>query len=101
MIKISVILAGIAVAGLMSWQVAANRPATDCTIKVSIPGERQVVQRIDCAASLNWVEWVSGKSRSPQFHFLDLLELLFGNKSNQPSSSGLNTNNLLTHSFFR
>lgn len=99
MIKVSVILAGIAVAGLMSWQVAANRPANDCTIKVSIPGERQVLQRIDCAASLNWVEWISGKSRSPQFHFLDLLELVFGKKGNQPNS--LDANNQPTNSFFR
>lgn len=99
MIKVSVILAGIALAGLMSWQVAANRPATDCTVKVSVPGERQTVQRIDCATSLNWIEWISGKSRSPQFHFLDLLELVFGKKGNQPNS--FDSNNHQTSSFFR
>ncbi|RUO19003.1 hypothetical protein CWE08_10620 [Aliidiomarina iranensis] len=95
MVKLSVVLAGIAVAGIMSWQVAANRPANNCSIDVVIPGERQVLQRLDCAASLNWIEWISGKSRSPQFHFLDLLELMFGDKGEKPNShTSLHMNHL-------
>ncbi|QJR80561.1 hypothetical protein CA267_007120 [Alteromonas pelagimontana] len=27
---------------------------------------------------VSWLSWVSGKSQSYQFHFLDLLELLYG-----------------------
>lgn len=36
-----------------------------------------------CAAQakdLSWATWVTGKSRSNQFHFVDLFELLHGHK---------------------
>ncbi|WP_100658019.1 hypothetical protein [Alteromonas flava] len=31
--------------------------------------------------SIGWFDWIGGKSRSYQFHFLDLLELLYSNDS--------------------
>ncbi|HLV49141.1 MAG TPA: hypothetical protein VKY35_08785 [Aliidiomarina sp.] len=30
--------------------------------------------------SVTWRTWLQGKSRSTQFHFLDLVELMFGDK---------------------
>lgn len=36
---------------------------------------------LDQATQVSWLSWVSGKSLSYQFHFLDLLELLYGNSA--------------------
>ena len=48
------------------------------------------VQQCDGLATVevSWLEWVSGKSSSYQFHLFDLLELLYGNSDRdfQPSS---------------
>ncbi|MFQ6371950.1 hypothetical protein [Shewanella sp. YIC-542] len=40
------------------------------------PNNRCAVQEDD----LSWGSWFSGKSRSGQFHFIDLLELLHGHE---------------------
>ncbi|RUO34167.1 hypothetical protein [Aliidiomarina sanyensis] len=37
-----------------------------------------------CQKTVNWRAWASGKSRSTQFHFLDLLELTLGQRDRQP-----------------
>ncbi|MGB0893167.1 MAG: hypothetical protein ACPGUD_02075 [Parashewanella sp.] len=34
---------------------------------------------------LNWASWLSGKSKSNQFHFFDLLELLHKESPSQPT----------------
>lgn len=39
-------------------------------------------------ASVSWFDWMSGDSRSYQFHFFDLLELLDGSRSDNRFSSG-------------
>lgn len=33
--------------------------------------------------NVTWASWFSGKSRSTQFHFLDLFELLFGSSESK------------------
>lgn len=43
------------------------------------------VQHSPCSVSnahslVTWRDWLQGKSRSTQFHFLDLVELMFGDK---------------------
>jgi len=40
------------------------------------PNAQQVCQAQQ--QNVTWGSWFSGKSRSTQFHFLDLFELLFG-----------------------
>jgi hypothetical protein len=42
----------------------------------SHPNNRCATQEDD----LSWKSWLSGKSRSGQFHFVDLLELLHGHQ---------------------
>ncbi|QPG05430.1 hypothetical protein IT774_15230 [Salinimonas marina] len=44
----------------------------------------------DCLqnASVNWHDWVAGHSRSYQFHFFDLLELLDGGGNDNRFSAG-------------
>jgi hypothetical protein len=43
----------------------------------SHPNNRCATENTD----VSWKNWLTGKSRSNQFHFLDLLELLHGHKS--------------------
>lgn len=33
-------------------------------------------QGTECQSQFNWLSWLQGQSRSSQFHFVDLLELL-------------------------
>jgi hypothetical protein len=47
----------------------------------SHPNNRCATENTD----VSWKNWLTGKSRSSQFHFLDLLELLHGHKS-QPNN---------------
>ncbi|ARD24165.1 MULTISPECIES: hypothetical protein [Shewanella] len=42
--------------------------------------------------NVSWGDWVTGKSRSSQFHFLDLLELLHNSDKSKPISD-MPTNN--------
>ena len=37
--------------------------------------------------NVSWGNWVTGNSRSSQFHFLDLLELLHSNDNSKPISN--------------
>jgi hypothetical protein len=60
----------------------------NCTISLSERGHalqidtKQTGLLTDCIApvsgTVNWFDWIGGKSSSYQFHFLDLLELLHG-----------------------
>ena len=42
----------------------------------SHPNNRCAVQGHD----VSWKNWITGNSRSSQFHFIDLIELLYGHK---------------------
>ncbi|RUO63786.1 hypothetical protein CWI71_00270 [Pseudidiomarina insulisalsae] len=48
---------------------------------------QQCVQQ-DSATTLSWASWFSGSSRSTQFHFLDLFELLFGSSERHSRDYG-------------
>ena len=59
--------AGLLVLVGIVWQLDA---ASSC--------KRNQDQALNCQTSLqqSWVNWLTGKSRSTQFHFVDFLELL-------------------------
>lgn len=42
---------------------------------------------VQSGETVNWFDWIGGKSPSYQFHFLDLLELLYGDDSNSDHMS--------------
>ena len=42
------------------------------------------------AANQSWFSWLTGKSRSSQFHYLDLLELLESNRSDEETNYAAN-----------
>ncbi|MFC3187080.1 hypothetical protein ACFOD0_09285 [Shewanella intestini] len=46
------------------------------TLPSSHPSNRCATQNND----VSWTNWLSGNSRSSQFHFIDLLELIHGHK---------------------
>ncbi|MBO1270970.1 hypothetical protein J3L11_04810 [Shewanella sp. 4t3-1-2LB] len=61
----------------------------------SHPNNRCAMQDDD----LSWSSWLSGKSRSGQFHFIDLLELLHGHERKPlddmtPRNTGRSTSGL-------
>lgn len=89
MVKVSLAIVATILLATFTAQVIGTRPATDCTVKVTLPGERPQIQQVACKNQLSWAAWVVGKSRSPQVHFLDLLELVFGKK--QPKKQGFAT----------
>lgn len=62
----------------------ANTQACVCdsniTYQASLPSSHPNNRCADQANNLSWGNWITGNSRSSQFHFIDLLELLHGNK---------------------
>ncbi|MDF0535012.1 hypothetical protein KDN34_16000 [Shewanella yunxiaonensis] len=75
---------GIAALVFQSLTAADDSLAQNCAqvteynsnLPSSHPNNRCAVQDDD----LSWTSWLSGKSRSGQFHFIDLLELLHGHE---------------------
>ncbi|MCE9680226.1 hypothetical protein LZP69_13760 [Shewanella sp. AS1] len=67
--------------------------ATDCNYDTALPASHPnnlCEAQID---NISWVNWLAGNSRSSQFHFLDLLELLHGHEQSRPLKEA-NTGNL-------
>lgn len=52
------------------------------------PAAFQQCVNSEADTSLSWVSWFRGGSRSTQFHFLDLFELLFGDSEQQSPKYG-------------
>ncbi|WP_417659037.1 hypothetical protein [Pseudidiomarina sp.] len=62
-----------------AWQNEPTKSLEEC--KAMMHNSEQPNAQNVCQApeqSVTWTSWFSGKSRSTQFHFLDLFELLFG-----------------------
>lgn len=63
-----------------AWQNDQAKTQHQC--EALLQNTEQLDAQANCQApeqSVTWGAWFSGKSRSTQFHFLDLFELLFGN----------------------
>lgn len=88
MFKVSLSIAAMMFVATMLVQVIGSPPATDCTVTINLPGEAPKLQQVPCSAKVNWAAWATGKSRSPQAHFLDLLELIFGQQQKNSQRSG-------------
>lgn len=54
------------------------------------PAAVQQCVRANSGRDLSWSSWFRGGSRSTQFHFLDLFELLFGDSEQQSHQYGSN-----------
>lgn len=54
-----------------------NTDAPAITQTVSLPNPTSTCSAL-LTPEVSWLEWVAGKSTSYQFHFFDLLELLYG-----------------------
>lgn len=88
----ALVKAGLLIAGLsgMFWAVHANNAAethADCTniIEINAQGNSQLLLNCVAVPQQSWLSWFQGDSRSTQFHFIDLLELL--NRMSAPASA--------------
>ncbi|CAB0151744.1 hypothetical protein PSI9734_02112 [Pseudidiomarina piscicola] len=66
---------------------------TKCQQASSLTDEAQLAQQCTLQTGTNelsWSSWFSGNSRSTQFHFMDLFELLFGDSNHSQSDYGSN-----------
>ncbi len=63
-----------------SWITNTNTASTNCNCPSQLQANNShYLPMGSCqarAANQSWFSWLSGKSRSSQFHYLDLLELL-------------------------
>lgn len=86
-------VAATVVIGGLVYQAKAKDPGTsacvcsantsyNANLPASHPNNRCATQSQD----LSWKSWLTGSSRTTQFHFLDLLELLHGHNS-KPSDN--------------
>jgi hypothetical protein len=84
--------AGLLIAGLSSafWAVESskhNETIADCNnvMQINEQGSTQLVMQCIAVPQQSWLSWFQGQSRSTQFHFIDLLELL--NRMNSPAAA--------------
>lgn len=81
-----------ALAGL--WMLVAVSPAPSSSLgclpdaQVATPATPVSDPTASCDQAVSWQTWVFGQPRSMQFHFYDLLELLYGGESDSRWSSG-------------
>lgn len=62
-----------------AWQPSADNLAPPCQQLIqSNQSPQSVAECLAANDTLTWLEWLSGESRSTQFHFLDFIELVFG-----------------------
>ncbi|AXR05192.1 hypothetical protein [Salinimonas sediminis] len=73
-----------------AFMLPANNHACLENMHLELPAAKVAEASPDCldTPSISWQQWVQGQSRSYQFHFLDLLELLDGGHSDNRFSSG-------------
>jgi len=71
----------------MQASVCDFQPAADFNPKLPASHvQNQCARDRDGVVEVSWFSWLSGKSPSFQFHFLDLLELLHGDSGKQDFS---------------
>lgn len=73
-------IALISAVGASAWQTENRTTVAECRAMLENSELMTNPDRCDTATEqeVTWSSWFSGKSRSTQFHFLDLFELLFG-----------------------
>lgn len=54
--------------------------SADTTYNSALPSSHPNNRCASQASDLSWKTWITGQSRSNQFHFVDLFELLHGHK---------------------
>lgn len=83
------IIGGVFLALMLSpaWQTSTANITQQCDqVLANVEGQES---RQLCEApskQVSWHTWATGQSRSTQFHFLDLVELVFGERMQQGSN---------------
>lgn len=68
--------AAVVSAGISASAVCFMLPAVLSGSQCQVHADTVTIQECINASQQNWYSWFQGKSRSTQFHFIDLLELL-------------------------
>ncbi|MGM0480340.1 MAG: hypothetical protein ACQEQZ_00210 [Pseudomonadota bacterium] len=92
-IIISAAVLSLALMAYLSWSSASpsttvSNSSQQCQQLLS--SSENVQTRAQCqtaSGQLTWERWFKGKSRSAQFHFIDLFELLFSSNDKSRNSS--------------
>lgn len=87
---LSVAMAGVGFAGLVMFTgpntVCEFQPVTDYDSR--LPASHVQNQCVaDNHGEVSWTSWVAGRSLSYEFHYLDLLELLYGGSDDNDFSA--------------
>lgn len=61
-------------------ETASCACSSDTRYNSALPSSHPNNRCADQAQTLSWKTWLTGKNRSSQFHFVDLLELLHGHQ---------------------
>jgi len=82
-ILLTVVMGGVFLALMLSpaWQTTTANITQQCDkvlANVEAQNSRQICEAP--AKEVSWHTWATGQSRSTQFHFLDLVELVFGDR---------------------
>lgn len=82
-------------AALLTSGGSSKLTASQAECQKLLANSEQPQNSQQCAAQvsqneLSWVSWLSGRSRSTQFHFLDLFELLFEESNRSQNEYGSN-----------
>lgn len=89
MLKVTIIVGIVITVLTVGWQVGGpfDSASQNCMDAKQVRTEHErnnvVAQLSECAGNsdlVQWKQWLSGRSISTHFHFLDLVELLFGDK---------------------
>ena len=83
---------------MASEATSANAKACICSgtasYNANLPSSHPKNRCAEPSNDVSWGNWVSGNSRSSQFHFIDLLELIHGHKdkplNDMPTSNSAN-----------
>ncbi|MRJ42883.1 MULTISPECIES: hypothetical protein [Idiomarina] len=64
-----------------AWQTTASNYTQQCEQLLDVSEQHSSLEAcVAPAKQVSWHAWFTGQSRSTQFHFLDLFELLFNSK---------------------
>lgn len=93
--KSIVLVATLSAASLVGYQYAFSSTSTKLSAsEQALCHSAQSTETAENSAAINcdinatqqtWSAWLTGKSRSAQFHYLDFLELLIGQSNNNKS----------------
>ncbi|GIU45845.1 hypothetical protein [Shewanella colwelliana] len=90
-LAVSAVVVGMTAVGVQNLTDTASNSACVCdgnnSYNSSLPASHPSNRCAQESDNVSWTNWFAGKSRSNQFHFVDLLELLHGHQDSPLSDA--------------